>query len=60
MGGTNKLLAELDGTPVVVRVVDALLGSMASEVLVVVGHEAGGLRAALDGRAVRFRGERSL
>ena len=54
MGGPNKLLAEIDGVPVVARVVDALLASKADPVLVVVGHEADRVRAALDGRAVKF------
>lgn len=55
MGGTNKLLAPLGGVPIVVRVVDALLASSALRpVLVVVGHEADRVRAALAGRAVDF------
>jgi molybdenum cofactor cytidylyltransferase len=52
--GTNKLLAEVDGVPIVVRAVDALLASRAQEVVVVVGHEAHRIRATLAGRAVRF------
>jgi molybdenum cofactor cytidylyltransferase len=54
MGGPNKLLAEIDGTPIVARVVDTLLASKAESVWVVVGHEADQVRSALDGRAVRF------
>ena len=55
MGGTNKLLAPLGDVPIVVRVVDALLASTALQpVLVVVGHEAERVRAALAGRAVDF------
>ena len=55
MGGTNKLLAPLGGVPIVVRVVDALLASNAVKpLLVVVGHEADHVRAALRGRDVDF------
>ena len=54
MGGPNKLLAEIDGVPVVTRVVDALLASKADPVLVVTGHQADRVMAALEGRAVRF------
>ncbi|HXX68726.1 MAG TPA: molybdopterin-binding/glycosyltransferase family 2 protein [Polyangiaceae bacterium] len=54
MEGTNKLLATVDGIPIVVRVVDAVLGAGVDPVLVVVGHESDRVRAALAGRAVRF------
>jgi len=54
MGGPNKLLAKIDGVPIVTRVVDALLASKAGPVLVVVGHEANQVRAVLGGRNVRF------
>ncbi len=54
MGPLNKLLAEIEGTPMVVRVVDAALESQAAPVLVVLGHEADKVRAALAGRDVRF------
>jgi molybdenum cofactor cytidylyltransferase len=54
MGGANKLLTEIDGVPMVVRVVDALLASKAEGVLVVLGFEAQRVRAALEGRPVRF------
>jgi molybdenum cofactor cytidylyltransferase len=54
MGGTNKLLAPIDGAPMVARVVDAFLASKADPVLVVLGHEAERVRAALAGRDVRF------
>ena len=39
MGATNKLLAELDGVPMIVRVVDAVIGSGCAEIHVVVGHQ---------------------
>jgi molybdenum cofactor cytidylyltransferase len=54
MEGRNKLLATLEGAPIVTRVVDMLLASKARPVLVVVGHEATRVRAALEGRDVRF------
>jgi molybdenum cofactor cytidylyltransferase len=54
MGGPNKLLATIDGVPMVARVVDAFLASKADPVLVVLGHQAGEVRAALAGRDVRF------
>lgn len=39
MGGPNKLLADLDGKPLVRHVVEAALASAARPVLVVTGHE---------------------
>jgi molybdenum cofactor cytidylyltransferase len=48
----NKLLERLDGGPLVVRAVDALLASSARPVLVVTGHQAEAVRAALAGRDV--------
>ena len=52
MGSANKLLAELDGAPLVARAVDAALASRAAPVLVVVGHDAERVRAALGDREV--------
>ena len=54
MGEVNKLLAEIEGVPMVVRAVDAAVASGADPVLVVTGHEEGKIRAALAGRPVRF------
>jgi molybdenum cofactor cytidylyltransferase len=54
MGDTNKLLAEVDGVPMVVRVVDAAIASRAEPVVVVTGFEAERVRAALKGRDVIF------
>jgi molybdenum cofactor cytidylyltransferase len=54
MGAANKLLLELEGAPLIARCVDAVLGSTARPVVVVTGHEAPRVRAALAGRAVRF------
>ena len=54
MGKTNKLLAEIDGEPMVTHVVDTVLASQARPVVVVTGHEADRVRAALAGRDVEF------
>jgi molybdenum cofactor cytidylyltransferase len=48
MGGVNKLLAEVDGRPMVARVVETALASRAAPVVVVTGHE----RAAVEGALV--------
>lgn len=52
--GVNKLLEDVGGRPIIARVVDAFLGSMAAPVLVVVGHEAARVKQALAGRSVLF------
>jgi molybdenum cofactor cytidylyltransferase len=52
--GTNKLLVELAGEPLVRHAVKAALASRATEVIVVTGNDADGVHAALDGLAVRF------
>jgi molybdenum cofactor cytidylyltransferase len=53
MGPRNKLLiADTAGVPMVARVVDAVLASPARPVVVVTGHAAEEVRAALGGRAV--------
>ncbi len=52
MGARNKLLAEIDGTPMVVRVVNAALASQAGPVIVVTGHQRGDITEALSGRDV--------
>ncbi|MEL6187113.1 MAG: molybdopterin-binding/glycosyltransferase family 2 protein, partial [Myxococcota bacterium] len=54
MGVRNKLLQRLDGVPMVTRVVDQLLEAPLDPLLVVVGHEAEDVRAALRGRPVKF------
>lgn len=53
-GKTNKLTAAVGGLPMVARVVDTVLASAARPVIVVTGHEADKVRAALAGRAVSF------
>lgn len=54
MGPANKLLLQVDGRPMVARVVDAALASSARPVVVVTGHQAEAVRAALAGRDVVF------
>lgn len=53
MGTDNKLLAEVDGVPMVLRAVNAALASRASSVTVVTGHQAEAVEAALAGRKLR-------
>jgi len=48
MGTVNKLLASIDGKPMVRWAAEAALASSASPVYVVLGHEAGAVRAALE------------
>lgn len=47
MGGPNKLLVEIDGKPMVARSVQAVRGSQASPIVVVVGHQRDRVEAAL-------------
>ncbi len=54
MGRRNKLLAEIDGVPMVARAVDSALASEARSVVVVTGHEPEEVRACLADRSVRF------
>lgn len=54
MGEHNKLLAEVDGAPMIAHVVDALLATSVRPVVVVTGHDADAVRAALAGRDVIF------
>jgi molybdenum cofactor cytidylyltransferase len=54
MGGPNKLVAEVEGAPMVARVADAVLATTARPVVVVTGHDAPRVRAALAGREVIF------
>jgi molybdenum cofactor cytidylyltransferase len=53
-GPSNKLLADLDGEPVVRQTVKAVLQSSASPVMVVTGHMADEVRSALAGLDVVF------
>jgi molybdenum cofactor cytidylyltransferase len=52
--GANKLLAELDGVPMIRHAVTAALASHARPVVVVTGNDADRVHAALDGLDVRF------
>jgi molybdenum cofactor cytidylyltransferase len=54
MGGPNKLLAEIGGTPLVRRVVEQALASRARPVIVVTGHQHERVEAVLGGLPVKF------
>ncbi len=54
MGSDNKLLLEVEGTPLIRRSVKRVASCGFEEVVVVVGHEADRVRAALEGLAVRI------
>jgi molybdenum cofactor cytidylyltransferase len=54
MGGPNKLLATLDGKPMVRHVAEAALGAGLDRVVVVTGHQGERVRAALDGLGLGF------
>jgi molybdenum cofactor cytidylyltransferase len=54
MGGPNKLLAELNGKPLVRIVTEQALASKASNVIVVTGHQAAEVEKALAGLKVKF------
>ena len=52
--GSNKLLAELHGKPLVVQTVAQVQASGVDEVVVVTGHQAAEVRAALAGAGAKF------
>jgi molybdenum cofactor cytidylyltransferase len=54
MSGRNKLLLPIDGVPLVRRSVAVVLGHPFAEVVVVTGHQAAEVEAALQGLPVRF------
>ncbi len=54
MGAANKLLCDLDGRPLVAHAAAAAAASRATPVLVVTGHEADAVRAALADHDVKF------
>jgi molybdenum cofactor cytidylyltransferase len=54
MGGPNKLLAEINGKPLVRIVTEAVLASQARPVIVVTGHQRERVEAALAGLPVKF------
>jgi molybdenum cofactor cytidylyltransferase len=54
MGARNKLLIEVDGTPMVRRVVESAVAAGLEPMTVVVGHGAPDVRRALDGLPISF------
>jgi molybdenum cofactor cytidylyltransferase len=54
MGPHNKLLREVQGRPIVRRVVGALQSTPLASIVVVTGHEGHRIREALEGLPVRF------
>lgn len=54
MGHTNKLLADVGGVPMVARVADEALASLARPVAAVTGHQADKIAAALAGRPIEI------
>ena len=54
MGNINKLLAEIDGKPMLGHVVEAVLASDVSPVIVVTGHEPDRIKEALSAHNVIF------
>lgn len=54
MGGPNKLLATFDGMPLIRRVVEATMAGGARKTVVVTGHQAQRVEAALVGTGVDF------
>jgi molybdenum cofactor cytidylyltransferase len=52
--GGRKLLAELDGTPIVRAAAERVLAARPAELVVVVAPDDGAVRAALDGLPLRF------
>lgn len=54
MGGPNKLMAHFSGQPLIRQTVERTLASGANRVVVVTGHQAERVRAALDGFDVEF------
>ncbi len=54
MGTVNKLLAPVQGQPMVCRVADRLLATRVDEVIVVIGHESERVQEALGNRRIRF------
>ena len=52
--GRNKLLLPFKGQPLIAHAVDTLLASAVDEIIVVLGHEADQVRAAIGAKRVRF------
>lgn len=54
MGAENKLLADIDGKPMITHIVDTIRRSHAGPIFVVTGHQAAQVEQALSQRDVRF------
>jgi molybdenum cofactor cytidylyltransferase len=54
MGKANKMLVEINGTPMVVHAARALIASGTAPIIVVLGHEPAAVEAALKGLPVTF------
>jgi len=54
MGSLNKLLLPLEGKTMIERTVDTLIAAEIDEVVVVVGHQADLVKAAISGKGVRI------
>ncbi|MFL5143068.1 MAG: NTP transferase domain-containing protein, partial [Microvirga sp.] len=54
MGALNKMIAEVDGKPMVAHALAAVTASQAGPIVVVTGHEPDAVRAALAGHEIRF------
>jgi molybdenum cofactor cytidylyltransferase len=52
--GRNKLLLSFKGKPLIARAVDTLLASAVDDIIVILGHQAEQVRAAIGQRPVRF------
>jgi molybdenum cofactor cytidylyltransferase len=52
--GRNKLLLPFKGQPLIAHAVDTLMASKVDEIIVVLGHEADQVRAAIGNRGVKF------
>jgi molybdenum cofactor cytidylyltransferase len=52
--GRNKLLLSFNGKPLVAHAVDTLLASAVGEIIVVLGHQADQVKAAIGEKGVRF------
>jgi molybdenum cofactor cytidylyltransferase len=54
MGGPNKLLMDVGGTPLIRKTIATIKAAGIEDIVVVVGHQETEIRAALAGTAVRF------
>ncbi|MSO97925.1 MAG: 4-diphosphocytidyl-2C-methyl-D-erythritol kinase [Rhodospirillaceae bacterium] len=54
MGGTNKLLMDVDGKPLIRKTIDTIIAAGLPDIIVVVGYQEVDVRMALAGSGVRF------